>query len=117
MNLVKPLLLAALAVALTAYAFDCGGAMTADQAMQCCNSMPCSSHGHDGQDCCKSMPAMHAPFVQPASVHILSYSPLVLAILSLPGQSQSSDSPDDVLATQCHAPPILSVPALLPLRI
>jgi hypothetical protein len=48
MRFAKPILLAALAVALAAYAFDCGALGTPEQAMQCCNSMPCSSHGHRG---------------------------------------------------------------------
>jgi thiol-disulfide isomerase/thioredoxin len=63
MNLAKPILVALLAVALAVYAFDCGAMTMPEQAMQCCNFMPCSSQGHRGQDCCKTMPAMHAPFV------------------------------------------------------
>jgi len=113
----KPILLALLAVALAAYAFDCGAATNPEQAMQCCNSMPCSSGGHHGQDCCKTMPAMHAPFVQPSSVHGVSYSAHVLAVLSALGGSHRLPSPDRVIATHCHAPPIISVPASLPLRI
>jgi hypothetical protein len=117
MRLARPIFLAVLAVALAAYAFDCGAAMTPGQAMQCCNSMPCSSHGHHAQDCCKTMPAMHAPFVQPSSVHNVSYSPVVLAVLPATGKSFVLDSPDRVVAAHCHAPPILYARAPLPLRI
>jgi hypothetical protein len=41
-------LLTSLAVALAAYAFDREAATTPEQAVQCCNSMHCSSHGHHG---------------------------------------------------------------------
>jgi hypothetical protein len=108
---------ALLALALAAYAFDCGGPTNPEQAMECCNSMPCSSGGHHGQDCCKTMPAMHAPFIQPSSAQGASYSPRVLAVLTTLAESPNLPSPGRVLATHCHAPPIISVPASLPLRI
>jgi hypothetical protein len=116
MRLAKPILLAVLTVALAAYAFDCG-ATTPEQAMQCCNSMPCSSHGHHAQDCCKTMQAMHAPFVQPSSVHGVSNSPLVIAALPETGESLALDSSNRAIAAHCYAPPIRSAPALLSLRI
>jgi hypothetical protein len=58
MRSIKPLFVAILALVLGAYAFDCEAATTPEQAMQCCKSMLCSSHGHHGQDCCKTMPTM-----------------------------------------------------------
>jgi hypothetical protein len=117
MRLAKPIFLAVMAVALAAYAIDCGAATTPEQAMQCCNSMPCSSHRHQGQDCCKTMPAMHAPFVQPSSVHGVSYSPVVSAVLPVSGEPQGFDLSDRMVAAHCHAPPVLYAPAPLPLRI
>ena len=117
MRLAKPIFLAVLTVALAAYAFDCGAAMTPEQAMQCCNSMPCSSHDHDGQDCCKTMPAMRAPFVQPSSVHGVSYSPLVFAVLPAVSESHGMESADRAIVAQSHAPPILGTLVPLPLRI
>src|SRR5712691_6023522 len=117
MRLAKPIFLAVLVVALAAYAFDCSAATTPEQAMQCCNSMPCSSHGHHAQDCCKTMPAMHAPFVQPSLQHGVSYSPLVFAMLPTTGKSHAVDSSDRVIAAHCHAPPIRYAPAPLPLRV
>jgi hypothetical protein len=117
MRSVKPILLAVLAVALARYAFDCGATTTPEQAMQCCNSMPCSPHGHHAQDCCKTMQAMHAPFVQPSSVHGVSSSTLAFAVLPATSESLASGSPNRVIAALCHAPPIRYAPTAVPLRI
>jgi hypothetical protein len=117
MRLAMPIVLAVLAVSLVAYAFDCDAATTPEQAMQCCNSMSCSSHAHQAQDCCKTMPSMHAPFVQPSSVHGVSTSLLVFAVLPATGKSHAVDSANRVIAAHCHAPPIRYAPALLPLRV
>lgn len=114
----KPIFLALLSVTLVAYAFDCGAATTPEQAMQCCHSMPCSSHGHEhSQDCCKTMPAMHAPFVQPASAHGFSSFALVFAVLPATGGLYPVDSSNRLIAAHCHAPPIFYPPVPLPLRI
>ncbi len=117
MRLAKTIFLAALAVALAAYAFDCRAATTPEQAMQCCNSMSCSSHGHHAQDCCKTMPAIHAPFVQPSTVHGVSYSPLAFAVLPATSESIALGSYNRVIAAYCHAPPIRYTLVPLPLRI
>jgi hypothetical protein len=106
-----------LAVALAAYAFDCGAATTPEQAMQCCNSMHCSSHAHHGQDCCKTMPRMHAAFVQPSSAHGISFSPGVLAVMPASDEPRGLDSSARGIVPHCHAPPIFYAPALQPLRI
>ena len=116
MGLVKPILLAVLAIVLAAYAFDCEAAMTPEQATQCCDSMACSSHGHHAEDCCKTMPSMRAPFVQPPAAHA-SISYLVFAVLPANGKSHALDSSNRVIAAHCHAPPSLYAPAPLPLRI
>src|SRR5258707_15826618 len=110
MRLAKPIFLAVLAVALAGYAFDCGATTTPEQAMQCCNSMPCSSHGHDEQDCFKPMPTMRAPFVQPSSVHGVSYSPVVFAVLPQTSESLALGACNRTIAALCHAPPIRSAP-------
>jgi hypothetical protein len=117
MRFAKPTLIVVLGVALGAYAFDCGAMTTPEQAMQCCNSMPCSSQGHHGQDCCKTMPAMHAPFIQPSFVHGIQYSPVVVAALNTSDESQCVDSTGSTVAEHSHAPPIGNSPAPLPLRI
>ena len=115
MRLAKPIFLAILAAALAAYAFDCGAATTAEQAIQCCNSMPCSSHGHHAQDCCKTMPAMHAPFVQPSSGHGVYSFHVAFAVLPATDKAHAVDSTRGAVAAHCHAPPISYAP--LPLRI
>jgi hypothetical protein len=117
MGRVNPLLLAVLAVTLLAYAFDCGAAITPEQAMQCCNSMPCSSQGHHGQDCCKTMPSLHATFGQPLFVQGIQYSPVVVGALKSSDESDGIDSSASTIAEHSHAPPIVDLPALLPLRI
>ena len=114
----KPMLLAVVAIALAVYAFDCLAMSTPEQAMQFCDSMPCSSHGRQhSQECCKTMPSMHAPFVQPASAHALNFSPIFVAVLAAFSASQVSDSLSNVLTAQCHAPPVPQAAALSPLRI
>jgi len=102
-SLAKPILLALLVVTLAAYAFDCGAATNPEQAMQCCNSMPCSSGGHHGQDCCKTMPAMHAPFVQPSSVHGVSYSSLVFELLPATSDSIALGASNRMIAALISA--------------
>jgi hypothetical protein len=116
MRLVKPIFLALLAVALGAYAFDCSAMTTPEQAMQCCNSMPCSRQGHHGQDCCKTMPAMRAPFVQPSVGRGVSHAP---AVATLPAFSESSvlGSCARIVTADPHAPPILYSTAPQPLRV
>lgn len=116
MRLVKPIFMAVLAVGLAAYAFDCGAA-TPELAMQCCNSMPCSSQGHHGQDCCETMTAMHAPFVQSSSPQSIPYSAVLLAVLMPFDESQGIDSSASTIADHSHAPPVGYSPTVLPLRI
>jgi hypothetical protein len=117
MSLARPISLALLAVAIMAYAFDCGATITPEQAMQCCNSMPCSSHGHQGQDCCKTMPTMHAPFVQAASLHGAAFSPVMFAVLPASGEAINLDSTARSITAHCHAPPGFDLPSPQPLRI
>jgi hypothetical protein len=110
-----------LATALVAYAFDCEAMTTAESAMQCCASMHCSRQGrmdaNQGMDCCKTMPAAHAPFVQSALESGALHSTAVLAVLpvfyGMRNQACSSRS----VAERVHAPPGNSLPALTPLRI
>ncbi len=115
-HLARPIFLTLLTVVLTAYAFDCGAAMTPEQAMQCCDSMPCSS-GHHDQDCCKTMAAMHAPFVQPSSLRHLPISNVVSAALPAFLEARIVDCSVGVISAHCNAPPIRSIPASLTLRI
>lgn len=116
MRFARPILLAVVTILLAAYAFDCDAMSTPEEAMQCCGSMPCSSQGHQGQDCCKTMPTMHAPFVKPSSVRQVSLS-LVVAMLPTVNPSLSATSGERMTTPISHASPILSPPTLSPLRI
>ncbi len=113
----KPLVMVALLVALAAYSLDCGAMTTPEQAMQCCGSMPCAPQGHNGQDCCKSMPSMHAPFVQPSSVHSATHPLAAVATLAASDAALPALSENEIFTTRSHAPPFISPPASLPLRI
>src|SRR5271167_3719358 len=113
----RPIFLAVLTVALAAYGFDCGATTTREQAMQCCKAMRCSSHGHHGQDCCKTMPAMHAAFGQPSSVQGASFSPVALGVAPGFNECHGLDRCARMIAAHSHAPPISCSPAPAPLRI
>ena len=123
MRVAKPMFLAVLAVALATYAFDCEAMTSPEQAMECCKSMHCSLHRHHsmGQkdmDCCKTMPSMHAPFVQPSSVQDLSFSPIVFVVIPASGEPRGLDPSSSCrVVARCHAPPTFYVSAPLPLRI
>src|SRR5664279_5644705 len=117
MRLARPIFLALLALSLTTYAVDCGATMTPDQAMQCCNSMPCSSHGHDGQDCCKTMPSMHAPYVQASSVSGPCFSPDLFTLTPPSVVSPDLASATHTITAHFHSPPIPGPPGQSPLRI
>jgi hypothetical protein len=117
MRLARSVLQSVLVVALAAYASDCSAMTTPEQAAQCCNSMPCASHGHHGQDCCKTMPTMHTPFVQPSSVHGMSFSPVFVAVMPVCTEPHGLDSTVRSIAAQCHAPPVQYSSAPRPLRI
>jgi hypothetical protein len=117
MSFARPVLLAVLTAALAAYGLDCSAMTTPEQAMQCCNSMRCSSHHHHGQDCCKTMPAMHAVLGQPSSVQGITFSPAPLGEMAAFDESHGIESSARMIAEHSHAPPIFSPPAVLPLRI
>ena len=117
MGFARQVLLAVLTLSVAAYASDCGGMTTPEQAMQCCNSMRCSSHHHHGQECCKTMPAMHAAFGQPSSVQGISFSPVALGLVPAFNESRSIEPSARMIAEHSHAPPISSSPPALPLRI
>ncbi len=117
MRFARAALLAVLTVALAAHGFDCGAMTTPEQAMQCCNSMGCSSHGHHGKDCCKTMPAMRAALGLPSSVHGISFSAVALGVLPVFNASHGIEPSARMVAAHSHAPPIFCSPAPPPLRI
>jgi hypothetical protein len=117
MHFVKRIFLVALVVGLAAYSFDCGAAMTPEQAMKCCDSMPCSSQGQHGQDCCNTMPSMHPVFAQTTSAARVPFVPVVYALLQASIEFQQTDSLDGVITAHGHAPAILPASSFAPLRI
>jgi hypothetical protein len=117
MYLAKPIFVLAIVALLGVYAFDCEAITTPEQAMRCCNSMPCSPQDHHEQDCCKTMPSMLAPFVQPVSLDTASFASIVFAVLRAFGESPRIDLPAGHVSAQFHAPPIVFASALAPLRI
>lgn len=115
MRFAKLICLGVLAAALAAYALDCGAAAP-EQAMQCCQSKPCSSPGHSSRDCCKTMAAMHAPFVLAAPLHAPGIS---FAMVAFPKQSESlgSQSEAGYFFASYHSPPDTHSLSSRPLRI
>src|SRR5215472_4579908 len=113
----RPVLLAVLTVAFAAYGSDCLAMATPEQAMRCCRSMPCSSHGHHGRDCCKRMSMFHSPFVQPSVEREQISSHVVLADAAETVDAPRLDAPAFIVAAQCHAPPEPRVLAPRPIRI
>jgi hypothetical protein len=117
MSFVKPILVAVLCFAFAAYGYDCSPMMSPDKAMECCDSMNCS-HGMHGEDCCQTAPSMHAPFVQPALTHSISFTPLALAVLPASIQFHSIDHAGEGMALRFHgSPPFFDSAAPLQLRI
>jgi len=116
-RLMKLIFLAGFVAVLAAYSFDCGAAMTPEQAMKCCDSMPCSSQGQHGQDCCNTMPSAQASFVQPTSVAHASFVPIVFALLRTLVDVHDRDSSARVIAAFAHDPPVSLLSASAPLRI
>lgn len=117
MRAAKSILMVLLALALAAYAFDCSAMATPEQAMQCCNSMPCASHGHRGQDCCETMQIAHVPFVQPSCAPGGSLPLVTLAILPASDGLDILGLSTRSVAVHCHAPPGPHTPNSSPLRI
>src|SRR5207244_12820617 len=117
MGLFRPILVAVVGLALASHAFDCFAAANTEQAMQCCNSMHCSSHARHGQDCCKRMPSVRSPFVQPSSAHGMSFAPTLLAVMPARGELPVLDFSARIIPAHSHAPPLFSFSASVPLRI
>ena len=113
----KPILMAILASALVLYAFDCTAPATPEQAMECCQSMACSSHGQDSQDCCKTMPTMHSPFVRASSANVTYSSNFLFAMIPAAGELPGIEWSERVVTAHSHAPPISPSTVVRPLRI
>lgn len=111
-------MMAGLAIALIAYALDCGAMTSPEQAMECCKAMPCSSPRKQNPDCCKRMAAAHSPFVQAPSLNGASLSLSAVAALPAPGGAIQGLAPAFcAFPAHCHAPPGIHLVSSPPLRI
>src|ERR1700741_1726053 len=117
MRFFKSILPAVLAIGLAAYAFDCGGFTTEEQAMNSCKSMPCAPQGHHSDDCCKTMPSMRLTFVQTPSVHGATVVPLATALVGLPIVEPAANDLRAAVVAVSHAPPGSTASTPSPLRI
>jgi hypothetical protein len=117
MDIVRKILLMVVVVALTTYGLDCLAMTTPEQAMQCCNSMPCSPTGHHGQDCCKTMPSINAPFLRSQNTSAAPVVHVLEALTSLVADVPVALGESASVSAMGHAPPIPYSPASLPIRI
>lgn len=118
MVLARSALMVVMAAALAAYGFDCPVASSSDEAMQCCDTMACSSPGHEhSDDCCKTMPTAHAPFVQTHSPHATQIAFALFAILPADSCQGLDFSGQIAVTAHSHAPPISQSAIHAPLRI
>ena len=115
MRIARPSIVAALIIALAAYAIDCVAA-TPQQAMQCCHSMRCSSHGHHGMDCCKTI-TVRAVLGQPSSLQGVSLTHVTFGVVEALEISASLGRPGPAAIAHSHAPPGSFSPPLVALRI
>lgn len=106
-----------LTIAFAVYGSDCLAMTTPEQAMRCCRSMHCSSHGHHGQDCCKSMSEVHPPFVLPEAQHQHHCGHMVIADGPESARSPRLDCAFLSVVAQCHAPPASRAQTSWPIRI
>ena len=104
-------------VALAAYGFDCLAMTTPEQAMRCCNSMPCAPNGHHGQDCCKTMPSVQTAFPESSVGHIVSLADFGAVIITGFAGAHHGDTAIANAASVGHPPPIADSQPLTPIRI
>jgi len=105
-----------LITALAVYGLDCAGMTTHQQAMQCCKAMRCMSHHQRGEDCCKTMPTTRVVIGQPTSAGV-SLAPVAFGVVRAFTESVGVTASARLIADQSHAPPVLSLSSLSPLRI
>src|SRR5437868_8093919 len=115
MVLARTILPAVLTVALVAYGFDCSPTATAETAMQCCKTMGCMRHHHQGQDCCKTMPTTRVVIGQPTPASV-SFAPVVFGVVQAHSESSNAIVFARLIADQSHATPVLGSPTVLLLR-
>src|SRR5689334_21679683 len=108
---------ALLIVAIATYGYDCAGMTKPEQAMQCCKSMRCMSHHHHkNQDCCKTMPNTQVVIGQPVSASP-GFTHAAFGLMQTFDESPSHSASARLITDQSHAPPNISSPAVVALRI
>jgi hypothetical protein len=120
MTWLRLILVALVSIALAGYAADCAPMASSDEAMQCCETMPCASHtGEHSQDCCKTMPSMQAPFVQAPSMHDAPFSVQLHLVLPVLRETGARDPSARVIVNswQSSSPPGPDPTNFSPLRI
>jgi hypothetical protein len=116
MRFPRSILVATLTLVLSAWVSDCPWLTSPDAAMDCCQSMPCPSHGKS-QDCCKIMPSLHPPFLQSQPLHHVSFLPTVVAVMPAFAEMSPADLPARIVSAHPDSPPSSAPPAISPLRI
>lgn len=113
----KTILSFVLAFALGAYVADCFAMAAPDEAMKCCDSMPCAPHSHDQpQDCCKAMPSTHGDFVKP-SERVSFFSTAFVTLLPIDRGALAVEPFASGIPEHSHAPPAPHSISISPLRI
>jgi hypothetical protein len=75
--------------------------------------MDCSSHRHQGQDCCRAEPAIHSVIGQPSSAQCISLSPVALGVVPTFCGFQGIEVHARMIVEHSHGPPLSgSQPAL-----
>jgi hypothetical protein len=118
MKFARSTLMVVIAMALACYGFDCPVTSTSDEEMQCCDTMACSSPGHQhSDDCCKTMPSTHSPFVKTYSSQNTHVAVVLFAVLPVPNGQALDFFSQSVLTRRSNAPPVSAAPTQAPLRI
>src|SRR5438309_1064779 len=118
MKFARSTLMVVIAMALACYGFDCPVTSASGEEMQCCDTMACSSPGHQqSDDCCKTMPSTHSPFVKTYSSQNTHVAVVLFAVLPVLNGHRVDFSTQSVLTAHANAPPVSAAPTQAPLRI
>lgn len=117
MRFAKAVVIVVAVVAVGMCGFDCLAMTAPEQAMQCCNSMPCAPSSHHGQDCCKTMPSVQTAFLQSSLGHVVSPADFGTVNLAEFGGTPDVSTAAANAVGVGHPPPIPYSQASPPIRI
>lgn len=117
MRFARTVLLMVVVVALATCGLDCLAMTTPEQAMQCCNTMPCAPNGHHGQDCCKTMPSVQTALPQSSPGHTISLADAGTVIAGEFGLPTDTSPTIANAARMSHPPPNTGSQTTAPIRI